>query len=138
MKIEDLVKKICAEMNAKQEDCIGARKCINLSANHFLSAMELVHHELGADARLIFATASYLDNVLYWMAEIYCANQGSISVRAKVDAGTAMPSLSTLWPHADWQEREAQELFGIQFVGANDFEPFLVRNARVQFPHRRQ
>ena len=138
MTIEDLVKKICAEMNAKQEDCSGARKCVNLNAAHFLGAMELVHRELGADARLLFATASYLDNVLYWMAEIYCANQGSISVRARVDADSAMPSLSKLWPHADWQEREAQELFGIQFVGTGDFEPFLVRSARTQFPHRRQ
>lgn len=41
--------------------------------------------------------------------------------------GEAMPSITALWPSADWPEREIFDLFGISFIGHPDLR-------RVQMP----
>jgi NADH:ubiquinone oxidoreductase subunit C len=44
---------------------------------------------------------------------------GAPRVRLQVwlDDGEAVPSVVSVWPTADWHEREAWDLFGIQFEG---------------------
>lgn len=41
-------------------------------------------------------------------------------VRTLVAEGVAVPTVSDLFPTADWQEREAREFFGIEFEGHPD------------------
>ena len=38
-------------------------------------------------------------------------------LQAWVDEGEPVPSLVSVWPTADWHEREAWDLFGIRFDG---------------------
>ncbi|HOW28942.1 MAG TPA: NADH-quinone oxidoreductase subunit C [Elusimicrobiota bacterium] len=38
-----------------------------------------------------------------------------VKVRLARDGGDVVPSLTALWPSADWQEREIFDLFGIRF-----------------------
>jgi NADH-quinone oxidoreductase subunit C len=40
-----------------------------------------------------------------------------VRLQAWVDDGESVPSLVSVWPTADWHEREAWDLFGIRFDG---------------------
>jgi NADH-quinone oxidoreductase subunit C len=44
------------------------------------------------------------------------------------DLKTTVPTISTLWRTADWHEREAFDLFGIQFEGHPDLRRILLAN----------
>ena len=48
-----------------------------------------------------------------------------IRVRTKTDAATPVPSLVSLFPGADWFEREAYDLYGILFAGHPDLRRLL-------------
>ncbi|MGH7659758.1 MAG: NADH-quinone oxidoreductase subunit C [Vulcanimicrobiaceae bacterium] len=50
-----------------------------------------------------------------------------IRILCGLDAGVALPTVSDIWPSADWAEREVYDLFGIRFDGHPDLR-------RIQMP----
>jgi NADH-quinone oxidoreductase subunit C len=55
--------------------------------------------------------------------------QGTRRVRIKVrleEHDPTMPTLTTVWPSTAWYEREAKDLFGIDFDGHPDMRPLLL------------
>ena len=48
-----------------------------------------------------------------------------------------MPSVASVWPGANWHEREAHDFFGIKFVGHPNLEPFLLPEDSVFHPLRK-
>jgi NADH-quinone oxidoreductase subunit C len=48
-----------------------------------------------------------------------------IRIKVETDAGTAVPSISDVFPGATWFEREAYDLYGILFSGNPDFRRIL-------------
>jgi NADH-quinone oxidoreductase subunit C len=54
--------------------------------------------------------------------------RGSARVRLQVyvDDGEPVPSVLSIWPTADWHEREAWDLFGIRFDGHPNLERILM------------
>lgn len=50
-----------------------------------------------------------------------------VRILCGLDAGAALPTVSDLWPSADWPEREVFDLFGIAFDGHPDLR-------RIQMP----
>ena len=63
-----------------------------------------------------------------------------IMLKTRVDyiegaAPTAIvPSLSEIWPAADWHERESHDLFGVLFSGHPNMEPLLLYEGFEGFP----
>ncbi len=49
-------------------------------------------------------------------------------------ANATMPTLENVWPTANWHEREAFDLFGIQFEGHSDFRHLLLPDDWPGFP----
>ena len=52
--------------------------------------------------------------------------------------GPSLPSVATVWPAADWYEREAHDLFGVVFEGHPDLSPLLLYPEFEGFPGRKE
>ena len=53
------------------------------------------------------------------------------------DSDPAMPSATSLWPGANWHEREAYDMFGITFTGHPDLRRILMWDGYPYFPLRK-
>lgn len=54
------------------------------------------------------------------------------------DANPSCPSVAALWPTADWHEREAFDMFGIQFEGHPDLRRILMWEGYPYYPLRKE
>jgi NADH-quinone oxidoreductase subunit C len=54
------------------------------------------------------------------------------------DAAPAVPTAVPLWPGANWHEREAYDMFGIQFTGHPDLRRILMWDGYPYFPLRKE
>jgi len=72
---------------------------------------------------------------------IYClySTRHRHRVRLKVRAGDnePVPSVSVIWPAANWLEREVYDLFGVNFVGHPDRRRILMPEDWQGFPQRK-
>jgi NADH-quinone oxidoreductase subunit C len=61
-------------------------------------------------------------------------------LRLKVRTGDrgAVPSLTGLWKAADWNEREAYDMFGVTFDGHPDLRRILMPEEYTDFPLRKE
>ena len=50
----------------------------------------------------------------------------------------SLPSLTSVWPAAEWYEREAHDLFGIAFEGHPDLSPLLLYEGFEGYPGRKE
>jgi NADH-quinone oxidoreductase subunit C len=62
-------------------------------------------------------------DVVYHLVSVELTLTLRLKVRATVD--TDVPTVSTVWPSANWQEREVWDLFGIEFAGHPNLERLL-------------
>jgi NADH-quinone oxidoreductase subunit C len=60
-----------------------------------------------------------------------------IRVRIRTDEETPVPSLTALWPAANWFEREAFDMYGIQFADHPDLRRILTDYGFVGHPFRK-
>jgi NADH-quinone oxidoreductase subunit C len=66
-------------------------------------------------------------------------NHGYIRVAAHCpdNAHPEVPSATSLWPGADWHEREAYDMYGIRFTGHPDLRRILMWDGYPHFPLRK-
>jgi NADH-quinone oxidoreductase subunit C len=65
---------------------------------------------------------------------------GNDRLRLKVRTGDTgpVPSLTTLWSAAEWNEREAYDMFGVVFEGHPDLRRILMPDDYTDFPLRKE
>jgi len=61
--------------------------------------------------------------VVYHMLSM--SHNTRIRIKATTDADTPVPSVTSLFPNADWYEREAFDMYGISFEGHPDLRRIL-------------
>lgn len=60
-----------------------------------------------------------------------------LRVKVRVPSDTPVPTVSGVWPAANWAEREAYDFFGIHFEGHPDLRRILMPEDWEGFPMRR-
>ena len=74
--------------------------------------------------------------VVYHLFSI--ARRHRLTVKIDLAEGEAAPSVTSLWPTADWHEREAFDLFGIRFDGHPDLRRILMPDEWSGHPLRKE
>src|ERR1035441_5275873 len=70
--------------------------------------------------------------ILYWSPR----NHG-VRVKTQIADGETLPSSVSIWPTANWLEREVYDMFGIQFEGHPDLKRILLPDGWKGFPLRK-
>lgn len=73
--------------------------------------------------------------VVYHMLSM--AHNTRIRIKAATDEDVPMPSITSLFPNADWYEREAFDMYGISFDGHPDLRRILTDYGFEGFPLRK-
>jgi NADH-quinone oxidoreductase subunit C len=71
-----------------------------------------------------------------WILYSFPRNQ-RMRVKTQIADGATLPSSVSIWPTANWLEREVYDMFGIQFDGHPDLKRILLPDGWKGFPLRK-
>ena len=115
---------------------------LSVSAQHLLAVCQALRDEFGFD-RLVSVTA-----VDYWPQEeprfhvvyLFHSLRHNIRLTLRVPVASsqlALPSLETLYPNANWYEREVLDMFGVHFEHHSDLRRIIMPTDWVGHPLRK-
>ncbi len=111
-----------------------------VAADHLLEVARSIRDEMGYDYLSSVTGVDYLpDGIMEAVYHFYKSSGGpALVVKAQVDRNNAViPSLVSLYPGADFQEREAWDLLGIRFEGHPDLRRILMWEGFAGHPLRK-
>jgi NADH-quinone oxidoreductase subunit C len=88
---------------------------------------------------LCIAAVDYIEHIQVVYVLLSMEHEHKLLVKTNVPSDTPrLPTLTTLWPAADWYEREAHDLFGVVFEGHPDPAPLLLYEGFEGYPGRKE
>ncbi len=119
---------------------LGDLPQVSVPATHIVEACTACRNDAELDCRMLLCLAcvDYQDRfeLVYFLQSL--ALEKTLVVRTTVSyESPALPSVTTIWPAADWYEREAHDLFGVTFDGHPDLSPLLLYPEFEGFPGRK-
>ena len=111
-----------------------------VKAKNLIEVATYVRDELGYDLLSSVTGVDYLpDDLLEVVYHVYQTTGGpGLVFKVQVPrADPVVPSLVTVYPGADFQEREAYDMYGFQFVGHPDLRRILMWDGFAGFPLRK-
>lgn len=117
---------------------------INVPAGDLVAALTVLRDQLGydflADLTAIDGAegASPRFTVVYHLFSTSTAAYIRVAADCASDTEPSVPSVVSLWPAANWHERECYDMFGIKFDGHPDLRRILMWDGYPGWPLRKE
>ena len=118
----------------------GDTLLVNVAEKDWLGVAAKLKNELGFDVLTALVGMDWKESVgvmYYLTATARNWEVLSVKVVAENRDNAYIHSVSSLWKVANFQEREAYDMFGIKFIGHPDMRRFFLRNDWVGHPLRK-
>jgi len=123
---------VLKEKFGAEQDGRAVDKCVIIAAEKLTDAIKLLKEEASFDVLIDIAGVDYLgmeNHNAPRFAVIYCLkstkNMVRLRLKVQVDEGKKIPTISKIYPIADWQEREVWDQYGISFEGHHNMRRLL-------------
>ena len=114
---------------------------VSISKEHTLEACRLIKEDprTATEMLLCLACVDYSEyfQMIYILQSL--KPERTLVLRTNVPySDTTVPSVTSVWRAADWYEREAHDLFGVNFDGHPGMSPLLLYEGFEGFPGRKE
>ncbi len=135
---------VCLEVLAEFDPCAGALHDIpqvSVEKQHTLRACQLIKDDPRIAAKMLLCL-SCVDYTEYFQMVYVLQSlepERTLALRTDVPYSDAtVPSVTPVWRAANWYEREAHDLFGVDFDGHPDLTPLLLYEGFEGYPGRKE
>ena len=117
---------------------------VNLPATDVRAALKWLRDEFAFDLLADVTAIDWAEGVVPRFTVVYHLLSTTrhdylrVATDCPNDAEPAVPSVVSLWPGANWHEREAYDMFGIRFEGHPDLRRILMWEGYPHFPLRKE
>jgi len=129
--MDNLVSALQEKFGAEHDER-AVDKCVLIAAEKLPDAIKFLKEEAAYDVLIDIVGVDYLgmeNHKAPRFAVIYCLkstkNMARLRLKVQVGEGEKIPTLSKIYPIADWQEREVWDQFGISFEGHHNLKRLL-------------
>ena len=140
MTFDEIVKFIQSK-TADKITIIEQKEAILVSPDNWNEVSMLLKNESDLDFDYLMCISSYDkgDNKTYGVAyNLFSTTKNHyLEVRVEAEDGISIPSVVSLWQTANWHEREAYDMMGIQFDGHPDLKRILLSDDWEGHPLRK-
>ncbi len=123
------------------ETILSGLRQLEINADALVDVLRVAKEEHGFRQLYDLTAADYLEqepyiHVIYHLNSLTPPAKLMLKVRVHRESGT-LPSVTDLWPMANWFEREVYDLYGIVFEGHPDLKRILMPDDWMGHPLRR-
>ena len=114
---------------------------VSISKEHTLEACRLIKEDPRTATEMLLCLACVDYSKYFEMVYILQSlePERTLVLRTNVPySDTTVPSVTSVWRAADWYEREAHDLFGVNFDGHPGMSPLLLYEGFEGFPGRKE
>ena len=124
-----------------QSSEIKGKEALLVPPYNWTKVSTLLKNESDLDFDYLMCITSYdnADSKIYGVAyNLYSTTKNHyLEVRVEAEDGISIPSVVSLWQTANWHEREAYDMMGIQFEGHPDLKRILLSDDWEGHPLRK-
>ena len=116
----------------------------DVPAEELLAVLRCLRDEHGYDLLADLTTVDWAEGasprftVIYHLLSTATPGYLRLATACAGDTEPAAPSVTGLWPAANWHEREAYDMFGIRFTGHPDLRRILMWDGYPHHPLRKE
>lgn len=113
-------------------------QCLIIPAEQIVNICWFLKNDLGFNYLMNLSAVDYEDKfvVVYHLYSFRTKNK--VSLKVFLEKSTpAVRSIAKIWPSANWHEREAYDLMGINFIGHPDLRRILLPDDWTGYPLRK-
>jgi NADH-quinone oxidoreductase subunit C len=140
--MENIVETLKAKFPFVEARPSADHPAVNVPAEHLLEFAQGLRNELGYDMLLDLCGVDWDKGSPRYGVVYQFYHSGKkvylrVATLAPDDAAPQVPTLSLLWPAADWHEREAFDMIGVRFEGHPNLKRILMWDAYQYHPLRK-
>ncbi len=117
---------------------------VNVAAAEVVAVLQALRDEFGYDMLVDVTAIDWAQGttprftVVWHVLSTATATYLRVAADCISEAEPTMPTVTGLWPSADWHEREAYDMFGITFTGHPDLRRILMWEGYPYHPLRKE